>query len=176
MTDERLTWLKHMWKHAEIGLGKTNHFFILWALAKSGVECGWNPKNDLIVLANNCLGIKAGAKDGSGKWSIFSRDWKEGIDFIWMADSKADGRDDGTVPWRKFDTLGDCFIEFSRMLNDRAMYIYARRQFVETFEMVYTDNLPGHPQMIQDSINDLLALGQDNGVLDHRGRIRKASK
>jgi len=169
-------------------IGRQHGFLVEWAIAKAGQECGWNVNNCLVTRANNCLGIKAGVFfEESGKWATFD------VPLIWIGDSTADGRDDGRVPWRRFDSLAQCFGEFVRMINDREPYhplrdktagLYEellakvngalgqlRAETVAAFENVYTDNLKGHAEAILGGIHEVKRLLEAEHICDEKGRL-----
>jgi flagellum-specific peptidoglycan hydrolase FlgJ len=152
---KRLEFIRFLLPVARRVVGNQHPFLVRWAIAKAGQECGWNKNNVLIQRANNCLGIKSVGTAPA----------------IALQDSVADGRDDGFVMWRKFDSLDDCLAEFCRMLNDRSPYSPWRMMIVAAFERVYAAGTPGHDQAILQGIHDVYDSLLEVGVIDQRGRF-----
>jgi flagellum-specific peptidoglycan hydrolase FlgJ len=155
--------IRAMLAPAKAAIGKQHGWLVRWAIAKAAQECGWSLSNILIQAANNCLGIKA--MDGDGRPIA-------GVPHYIKADSVADGRDDGTVYWRKFDSLEACFAEFVRQLNDRSGYQVFRNAAIVCFENIYTDNLKGHPEAVLMKYHEVTAELQGMGLADEKGRIK----
>ena len=162
---DKTAFIKTLLPHAVAAIGKQHGWLVRWAIAKAGRECGWNLNNVLITRANNCLGVKGGAFE-DGKWLLF------GVPVIYLDDSTADGRDDGRVPWRRFDSLAACFGEFARMLNDRIPYYHWREKALVEFEEIYAAKTPGHSIGILQDIHDVTNEMDNAGLLDSKGRIK----
>jgi hypothetical protein len=166
--DRKQEFINLLLPHAVAAIGKQHGWLVRWALAKAGQECGWNPRNALLLEANNCLGVKGGVYNASTrKWDLFN-----GVPVVWKQDSLADGRNDGMVPWRVFPGLAGCFGEFVRMLNDRQPYDGWREDVLELFELIYADGTPGHVKGIAKNLRDVTGLLMGAGLVDAKGRVR----
>ena len=155
-----------MFPYAEKAIGNQHGWLIRWAIAKAGVECGWDLNNVLIKRANNCLGIKAGYFNHSIKtWNLFT-----GVPVIWVKANT--GPEAGEqIPWRVFISLDRCFDELVRMWNDRTTYKLFRKKALNAFERTYTGNLPGHVALINESITTVNQVLKFHNFVDRRGRI-----
>lgn len=165
MANARLEYIRFMLPYAVAAIGKQHGWFVRWALEKSIQETGGNLQNVLIHEANNCLGIKGGAFDGK-KWHLF-----QGVPVFYKQDSLADGRDDGMVPWRKFDSLADCFMEFVKMLNYREPYHAWQAKTILSFEDIYAAKTKGHSIAVLQGLHDVTSLMEMDDLCDEKGRI-----
>lgn len=152
--------------HAISAIGKAHGFLVPWAIAKSGVECGWNIDNVLIREANNCAGIKGGFLDDHGKWKEFA-----GVKNYYIKDSVADGVDDGMVGWRVFASLADCFSEIVNMWNRRPAYENARLVFMQAFERIYADGAQAHVTQITERNAEVRLRMRALGLLTADGKL-----
>ena len=165
MIDKKLEFIKFILPHAIAAIGKQHGFLIRWGASKAAQECGWDLDNVLITRANNCLGIKGG-EFRDGRWLLF------GVPIIYFQDSVADGQDDGRVPWRRFDSLDQCFGEFVRMLNDRNPYHPWREKAVLKFEEIYAARIHGHAIGVLEGIHEVTATLEVAGLCDRKGRMK----
>jgi len=154
--------------HAIEAIGSQHSFLVRWGIGKASVECGWNLENELIVRANNCLGIQGGMW-GSNGWTAFAT-----IPVIWLKANT--GSEAGEkIPWRVFPLgLTECFGELVRMWNDRTPYTPWRTVAVTSFEQIYAEGTAGHSMSVLKNIQNVLdeMIGAD--LVDAKGRLNQS--
>jgi len=159
----KLEFIRAMRPEAVEAIGAQHGWLVRWALAKAARETGWDMNNALVRQARNCLGIKA--EDAWGR--SFA-----GVKWIIMAATT--GPEAGKeVHWRVFATLGDCFREFVRQINDRDPWYIWRTITLAGFEQIYADKLGGHAEGVLRCLHDVTEEMQLAGLTDEKGRLRE---